>query len=71
MEFKYEKDDPTPKEPVAFIHQSGCLILKHGDEGSDYCQVVGGGNDNEEWWNIWLENATKVFYPGDELTIKF
>jgi hypothetical protein len=71
MKFECEEEQDR-SECVAFIHKSGCLIVKHDDATYDnYCQVLGSGSDTKRWWDAWMKDATRKFYPGDKITITF
>lgn len=71
MEFKYNKSEKKNK-PVCFIYKDGNLNFRHHnnqvvlvDTNGDIALLKTLDFDEE------MKYATKVFYPGDELTIKF
>lgn len=77
MKFEYEEvKEPVRKEPYAFIHKSGCLIIKTRKghiviSNYDIFEIEKGHND----WNYWMDNkedcVVKEFYEGDKVTIEF
>lgn len=70
---KFEYDGERKEDPVAILHDSGCLIV----EFKSGCIAFGGASSDsgsfheQKKLSFWSGKEKKKFYPGDKITITF